>query len=279
MKLRDMTGEIVGRLTVLRRGENGPKGQTQWVCVCDCKPDREVLVQASGMSAGRTHSCGCLREEVAGDATRVHGKSHSRVHNSWTAAKQRCTNRMSRGWKKYGARGITMCPRWRESFEAFYADMGDPLDGTSIDRIDNDKGYWCGKPECPECGPTGRTPNCRWATPREQANNTRRNLYLTVGEETATITEWSRRIGVAYEGMRARYHKNEAAVQVVGPASHEIERLITGPDGTTLRLSEWARRTGISAATILWRIKDGWSEALAASTPKTHRYRPATQKQ
>lgn len=231
------------------------------------------------MVAGRTHSCGCIRRETTGDAWRTHGRSGSRAYNSWNHAKKRCTNPKGRSWKNYGGRGITMCRRWAGSFSAFYADMGDPPTGLSIDRIDNNAHYSCGRHDlCEDCRVRGLASNCRWADPKEQANNTRKNLLVSIDGARETLSEAVDRTGLNYARTRARYHRGEADAVVLDPASHALHRLIEGPDGTVLRLCEWAKRTGIAASTILTRIKDGWSPALAASTPKTHRFYPASQK-
>lgn len=278
MALKDMTGMRFGRLLVIRLGERGPKKQTQWVCACDCNPAREVLIQASGMAAGRTKSCGCLQREAAGAHRITHGNSNTPTYMSWSHAKSRCYRRLNRNFANYGGRGITMCERWRESFAAFLADMGErPSDKHSIDRINNDGHYSCGK--CEDCIARGLAANCRWATYKEQARNTRRNLIVEANGEVACVSEWSERTGLSGDMIRARVNKGGIGADVLDPNDRGPCRVIVGPDGTSRRLSEWATISGVSASTILWRIDNGWSEALAASTPKTHRYRPAERKQ
>lgn len=94
-----------------------------------------------------------------------HGHTSNRratpTYCSWSSMVQRCTNPNCKSWPEYGGRGITVCDRWRNSFDAFLADMGQKPRGTSIDRIDNDRGYEPG--------------NCRWATRAVQNKNQRRN--------------------------------------------------------------------------------------------------------
>jgi len=107
-------------------------------------------------------------------------------------------------YHRYGGRGITVCQRWREDRAAFFADMGEPPPGSSIDRLKNDLGYWCGKAECPECGPAGREPNCRWATNIEQGANKSTNVLMTHAGKTLTMAEWSRITGISYRDIRNR---------------------------------------------------------------------------
>lgn len=86
----------------------------------------------------------------------VHGKSNSRAYRIWSGMKARCKNNLD-----YVKKKITVCKRWHK-FENFYADMGDPPPGTSLDRRDNKLGY--------------SPANCRWSTKIVQNNNTARNI-------------------------------------------------------------------------------------------------------
>lgn len=92
-------------------------------------------------------------------------------HCRWYSMMRRCYNEKCSSYKYYGARGIAVCERWRKSKDDFFDDMGFAPYGTSLDRIDNDGNYSCGK--CRECLKKGWTANCRWATFTQQANNTR----------------------------------------------------------------------------------------------------------
>lgn len=106
--------------------------------------------------------------------------------------KQRCLNKNREGYKKWGGRGITVCKRWMK-FENFYKDMGERPEGMTIDRIDNSKGY--------------HKSNCKWATPKEQSNNTRKNVFITYNGKTQTIAQWSEELGISYHTIYARLRK------------------------------------------------------------------------
>ena len=176
---------------------NGKGREPQWLVRCSC--GIEKVVRDSSLKSGHTRSCGCLQRRaasIAGKKRATHGGRTSAEYYIWSGAKQRCTEH-SKDRTNYNDRGIAMCERWTASFADFFADMGSrPSPDHSIDRIENDKGYWCGKAECPECGPAGRSPNCRWATRSEQQRNKRTNHLLTVNGTTLTIVEWASRTGL-----------------------------------------------------------------------------------
>lgn len=86
-----------------------------------------------------------------------HGMTHTATYKCWLNMKDRCGNPNTPTYKHYGGRGITVCDRWQKSFKDFLSDMGEKPDNLSLDRIDNNKGYY--------------KENCRWATEQQQRIN------------------------------------------------------------------------------------------------------------
>lgn len=119
---------------------------------------------------------------------------------------QRCHNPNNPSFHNYGARGIYVCERWRESVANYYADMGDPPEGATLERIDNDGAY---SPD-----------NCRWATRAEQNSNTRKNIYVECDGELVTVAEASRRTGVNRRTIEQRYHKGIRGPQLLSAPKH-----------------------------------------------------------
>jgi len=115
--------------------------------------------------------------------------SQTKTYMAWSTMKQRCRNPNNKKFHRYGGRGISVCNRW-QTFKNFHEDMGNKPDGYSLERIDNDGNY------CLE--------NCRWATPKEQANNTRRNINFDFNGEKLSLSEISRITGVPYERIYYR---------------------------------------------------------------------------
>jgi hypothetical protein len=112
---------------------------------------------------------------------KTHAMSKTPVYAIWVAMKMRCTNPHDKNFPDYGGRGITVCERWRTSFEAFYADMGNPPPGLTLERRRNDVGYF------PE--------NCLWTTRTAQAHNQRSNRLVPYRGEMIPVTEAARRVG------------------------------------------------------------------------------------
>ena len=160
--MSELVGKKFGRLTVIRRA---PKGGNciSWVCRCDC--GKEITTRSTSLRNGHTKSCGCYQRDAVSAANTTHGQSRHELFSVWAGMMDRCYNTKSASYPNYGGRGITICKRWR-IFDNFLADMSPRPVGTSIDRINNDKGYM--------------PSNCRWATAQEQQQNTRRNHVLVV---------------------------------------------------------------------------------------------------
>src|SRR5438034_1035905 len=146
---------------------------------------------AGHQNAGRIPSQSTLDKRRS--SMRTHGHSSYRVHTStyriWTQMKQRCLNTKNHEYKNYGARGITVCERWRE-FPNFLADMGERPLGLSIERRDNDSGY----------SPS----NCYWATSIEQANNKRTNAMVEFRGKTYTRRQLAKLVNINEATLRSR---------------------------------------------------------------------------
>ena len=139
-------------------------------------------------------SCGC----VSG----THRRSKSPEFDAWHHMIQRCYNPNNRGYKNYGGRGIAVDESWRNSFVAFYRDLGPrPSNLYSIDRIDNNGNYAPG--------------NCRWATEHDQKRNRRDNRHLTVGGETLIIADWAARSGISVGTILARLKRGWSDAEAV----------------------------------------------------------------
>jgi hypothetical protein len=120
----------------------------------------------------------------------VEGRGQASIYKIWANIKQRCTNVDNPRYKDYGGRGITMCERWLNSFEEFYADVGDRPDGLTLDRIDNDKGY---EPN-----------NVRWVSRADNNRNSRRCVMVEVNGEAKPINVWCREFGIPYVTFKQR---------------------------------------------------------------------------
>jgi len=186
-KYIDMTSERYGRWTVIRNTGNRLNKHILWEVRCDCGTVAERLGYT--LRQGASTSCGCYSGEVNSERLTKHGGKGTKAYQAWKNMRQRCANPNGPQWNDYGGRGITVCERWND-FANFLADMGNPPDGRSLDRIDNDKGY----------GPD----NCRWATSKEQNRNKRSNHMVTYKGIKKPLSEWCEVLGVSYSAAVQR---------------------------------------------------------------------------
>jgi hypothetical protein len=146
-RLIDITGQRFGRWKVValnpERRRYGKATFTLWRCRCDCGVER--IVFGCNLRAGYSKSCGCLSREQTTKRNTKHGHAvrgqHTRAYDAWQHLKQRCTNPNNKDYPNYGGRNIGFHPDYRDDFLAFFADVLDPQDGLSLDRIDNNRGY------------------------------------------------------------------------------------------------------------------------------------------
>ena len=171
----------------------------------------------------------------------------------WAGIIQRCTDPGCGSYQRYGGRGITVCDRWRNSFENFLADMG-PRPGLeySIDRINNGGNYEPG--------------NCRWATREEQRSNTRRNRVIEWNGVRRTLAQWERSLGMRRGTLQARLDQHHWS----------LERALTTPvdsdvpiefQGISRSVREWERVLGFRRNCVRARLGRGWTIERALTTP------------
>lgn len=137
----DLSGHRFGGLvpvSPVRKTDGSNRSIWFWLCKCDCGVTKEV--RASTLRSGASRSCGCRIVDATRERNLKHGRSGTRAHRIWKGMLTRCQNPNANSFERYGGRGIRVCERW-QSFEHFYADMGDPPDGHSIDRLDGSGNY------------------------------------------------------------------------------------------------------------------------------------------
>jgi hypothetical protein len=224
----EMLGQKFHRLLVLGEAPRKNKGHAMWECKCDC--GTILVVDGTKLRNGSTKSCGCFRADSrrapkghGGSAT--HGMAETPEYGIWQAMKNRCFNANQEAYKKYGARGITVCNAWVSSFESFIGDMGlRPSASHSIDRIDTSGHYSCG--HCDQCKEKGWPANCNWATQEIQHKNRRITLWVTHDGQTLTIKEWAAKTDIGYTTLRQRIIKSGWPIAVA----------LTTPPDTTNRI-------------------------------------------
>lgn len=187
-RMVDISGQRFGLLTAVDQTDRRANGSVVWLCRCDCGRNHEA--SAGHLRSGNTRSCGCTRAETL----TVHGHARkgkrTSEHVIWYGMIDRCTNKNNLAFHRYGGRGIAVCDRWM-SFPNFLADMGTRPAGRTLDRVNNEGNY--------------EPSNCRWATPKQQAHNSRKALrMLTVDGLTLCIADWAERLSVPARRIQKR---------------------------------------------------------------------------
>lgn len=199
----DLTGMKFNRLKAIKP-IGIRNGEIVWRFECDCKNTIDVI--GSRVKNGYIKSCGCLATDVNRTMRITHGYSKTKLYVVWQSMKRRCLDEKYPKYKDYGSRGITVCDEWLE-FENFkkWSDDSGYKEGLTIDRIDNDKGYF------PD--------NCQWITNEEQQLNKRNNRIITFNGKSQTISEWARELNINEQTLRNRLQKENV----------DIEKALTTP--------------------------------------------------
>lgn len=205
MLLQDLSGSVFGRLTVIRKLPKVKNKERRYLCRCECGKMKEVTTHA--LKCGDTKSCGCFKDENTVKRSTKHGnKTRSNASSeyiAWVQMIQRCYNPNHPSYHNYGARGITVCDRWRFSFENYLADVGKrPSIKHSADRYPNNNGNY-------EPG------NFRWATRKEQARNQRTNKRLEYKGIRLILMDWSAVLKIGQSTIAYRLNRKESFDSIV----------------------------------------------------------------
>lgn len=206
MKIYDLTGQKFGRWTVLEFSHVNEKHFSMWKCKCECGTIRVVC--GINLVHNASKSYGCLQREISKRNKTKHGRlkhcgTEPRLYRIWKSMKARCRKEYvgRKNYEDYAGKGIEVCEEWANDYSIFekWALENGYQEHLTIDRIDNSKNY---SPD-----------NCRWATYKEQANNTKRNRYLTYKGETHTFAEWAKIKGFAYRTLYDRINKSNWTIE------------------------------------------------------------------
>lgn len=186
----DLIGKKFEKLTVMEKfGVHTSKGGSTciiWKCECEC--GNTTYATTTNLTQGHVKSCGCWKIE----SQLTHGMTGTRLYRIWNDMRTRCYNKSHKSYKDYGGRGITVCDEWKEDSNKFieWSLRNGYAESLSLDRKDTNGNY--------------EPSNCRWSTRKEQANNTRRNVFLEYNGKRQTITQWAEELGINNRTLQNR---------------------------------------------------------------------------
>lgn len=221
-KINDLTQMRFGRLTAIKKIKK-PIGSKDrhclWECLCDC--GNKTVVRTDKLKNGEVRSCGCYKTEMAVERIAEYNierlkikpseeeirsrRQRKRIYNIYKKMIERCYDEKSGKYRNYGLKGVTVCDDWKNSFESFYkwAINSNYQDNLSIDRVDVFGNY--------------EPSNCRWATMKEQANNRRKTVYLSIGCDRITLSNIRDVTGIGYKTLWHRHNKGWTTEELLQP--------------------------------------------------------------
>lgn len=198
-RAKDLSGCKFGRLTVQKRAEDKISASgyrtVMWDCKCEC--GNNVTVRGKCLTQGITRSCGCLAKDLMLDRSWKHHGYGTRLYNIWNSMRQRCNNPKNRAYHNYGGRGIKICQEWNDFnlFRKWALDNGYNETANrgicTLDRKNVNDNY----------SPN----NCRWVDMKEQSNNKRNTIFLSLNGESHPLTEWAKITNIKYDTLWHRY--------------------------------------------------------------------------
>ena len=189
-RIVDLTGKQFSRWNVIGLSHN-QDGVLFWDCRCECGTERKVF--GGDLKRGVSKSCGCLSRDGTSKRAATHRMCSHPAYRSWVNLRSRCNDKANNSYYLYGGRGIKVCERWND-FNNFWKDMGNTWEnGLSIDRIDANGDY--------------EPLNCKWSTPKEQANNRRTNRLMNTPSGRMNITQAANKYNIPRETIFGRLNR------------------------------------------------------------------------
>lgn len=160
-------------------------------CICKCDCGNIKTIRACHLVSGKIDSCGCLTKIRNSEARTIHGLTKTKFHQTWSSIKARCFRKTHIQYQNYGARGITVCDRWKNSFLAFKEDMYQSY----LDHVK-------------EFGEKN-------TSIEEQANNKTTSHFITINNETLTLSQWVRKLGVSRATVKQKIRRGMSDVDAL----------------------------------------------------------------
>ena len=237
-KAKDLTGQTFGFWKVISLAEGRSRhGHRMFLCQCIC--GKTKVLRGSMLTNGTSVSCRCQTSKLKNI---THDMSYTRTYSTWASMRERCNNPKSFGYENYGAKGIKVCNEWNSSFEKFFSDMGERPLNTTIDRIDNSKGYFKG--------------NCRWASPKLQTLNRGATVWLEYGGEILCLSDMARKYGLTTTMIRDRIRKGMTTEQAIEMPREKMMFEILR-DGIVYSLDDFNKEFGLSRTSLARKRDEG----------------------